>query len=808
MVAMLCMAGGMTMAQSNNTRITGVIHDSQGSKIPFANVFLYAVADSVFKKAVAADEEAKFSIEDAGYGNYYIKVTAVGYSDYSSPSFMLSSENPQIALDHIQLNDRALALSGVQVTARKPFIEQHLDKMVINVESSISASGSSALEILEKVPGVMIDRQSDQIRIRNKSGVIIMIDGRVAQMTAEALSQYLNNLNSAQIETIEIITNPSSRYDAAGNSGIINIRLKRNKNLGTNGIISINAGTGILPRSHSDLHRGSFNINLNHKTEKWNLFSHMGISRNSTFRDNYLLRNLANSNGQTEFDQYNKRYGSGINYSGRLGAEYQFNSKTSVGIRADMNLWDGVNHSLGSSMMNEFKDGVTNFSTIYPKSERDVTADMYSTNANFKHKHKNKEIAVDLDYGLFKNTSYQIFTNHYYYAGGDSTNSQIAKQPNNTEILSAKIDYSIAFKNELKLDLGAKANYHFADNNFTYDDYKEGKWIRNTIQTNHFQYKESIQAGYLIGAYKNKKWSFQAGFRGEYTISEGHSLTLEQNTKREYFKLFPTGYISYKLNQNHQLKYSFSKRIDRPNYGSLNPFIFYLDPYFHVKGNPDLKPQYTNRNELTYIFKDEYFTTVEYASTNGLISEVVMADGNISISQNQNIARAENWALIFSIPSKFNSWWSIQNNFTAYRNKYSDNNLAGQNLNNSSFSIGFVTTHNFTLPKDWNIELNYWYNSPSAQGIYRQTKAQHAFNPSIQKSIGRIKLRFNVTDVFLTSFYKGYSKNEKIVFNVSNRWNARRISLTISYNLGKQNFKSQNQRNNTSGPEKFNGIGN
>lgn len=231
MLAMLCMAGGMAMAQSNNTRITGVIHDSQGSKIPFANVFLYAVADSVFKKAVAADEEAKFSIEDAGYGNYYIKVTAVGYSDYSSPSFMLSSENPQIALDHIQLNDRALALSGVQVTARKPFIEQHLDKMVINVESSISASGSSALEILEKVPGVMIDRQSDQIRIRNKSGVIVMIDGRVAQMTGEALSQYLSNLSSDQIASIEVITSPSSKYDAAGNAGIINIRTKKEPKL-------------------------------------------------------------------------------------------------------------------------------------------------------------------------------------------------------------------------------------------------------------------------------------------------------------------------------------------------------------------------------------------------------------------------------------------------------------------------------------------------------------------------------------------------------------------------------------------------
>lgn len=341
MLAMLCMAGGMAMAQSNNTRITGVIHDSQGSKIPFANVFLYAVADSVFKKAVAADEEAKFSIEDAGYGNYYIKVTAVGYSDYSSPSFMLSSENPQIALDHIQLNDRALALSGVQVTARKPFIEQHLDKMVINVESSISASGSSALEILEKVPGVMIDRQSDQIRIRNKSGVIVMIDGRVAQMTGEALSQYLSNLSSDQIASIEVITSPSSKYDAAGNAGIINIRLKKNQNYGTNGTLSMNLGKGILSQSVSNLHRGNVDLNINHRTEKWNIYSNLGLGLNNFYNDNHFIRSVTNTNGKTSFDQYTERFGSVKNYIGRLGADYNFTNKLTIGLRGDINLLGG-----------------------------------------------------------------------------------------------------------------------------------------------------------------------------------------------------------------------------------------------------------------------------------------------------------------------------------------------------------------------------------------------------------------------------------------------------------------------------------
>jgi outer membrane receptor protein involved in Fe transport len=794
MLAMLCLAGGMAMAQSNNTRVTGVIQDSQGSKIPFANVFLYAVSDSVFKKAVAADAEARFSIEDAGYGNFYVKVTSVGYSDYSSPSFILSSENPHVALDHIQLKDGALELAGVQVTARKPFIEQHLDKMVLNVENSISSGGNSALEILEKAPGVMIDRQSDQIRIRNKSGVIVMIDGKITQMTDEALTQYLSNLSADQISSIEVITNPSARYDAAGNSGIINIRLKKNQNYGTNGTVSISAGTGILENSTSDLYRGNVNLNLNHRNEKWNLFSNLGVGRNRFYNDNHFIRTVTNPQGHTDFDQYTERMGGGRTYNAKLGADYFLTSKTSLGVQADIDLWDGEMISRGTSLINESRGGESVLTTLKPNSDRTMGSLVYATNLNLRHKNGEKEVSADLDYTAYRTNSDQIFNNHYYFPGGDSLTRQQVIQPSDINILTGKIDFTIPFENKLKLDFGAKTTFVTADNDFTYDDFKEGSWIRNPLQSNHFSYKESIQAAYLSSAYQYQNWSFQAGLRGEYTISEGHSITLNQKNKRAYFNLFPTGYVNYKWGENHQLKFAYSRRIDRPNYGNLNPFIFYLDPYFYIKGNPDLKPQFTHSNELTYTLKDQYSATLAYSATDQVISEVISVEGDINIAQNQNIAKRQSLALILSLPWKVTSWWSGQNNINFYQSRYSDSNVGGNNLDNRAFTVGFNTTQSITLPKKWTIELNYWYSTPGAIGIFRQSKPQHSFNPGVQKNLGKVKAKLNISDVFLTSFFQGYIDNGNIDLNISNRWNARRVALSLSYNFGNQNVKASNRK--------------
>jgi hypothetical protein len=213
-----------------------------------------------------------------------------------------------------------------------------------------------------------------------------------------------------------------------------------------------------------------------------------------------------------------------------------------------------------------------------------------------------------------------------------------------------------------------------------------------------------------------------------------------------------------------------------------------------VKGNPDLKPQFTHSNELTYTLKNEYSAIFSYSDSRQLISEVINQVGNINVSQLQNIARRQNWALIFSVPWKINSWWNSQNSISFYETRFHDQNLNGTALDNRAFTAGFNTTQFLTLPKKWTVELNYFYSTPGVSGIFRQSKPQHSFNPGVQKNLGKVKLKFNVTDLFLTSFFEGYVDTGNMDMKISNRWNARRVTLGLTYNFGNQNVKVHNRK--------------
>ncbi len=797
-MAAFWLVSGLAMAR-NTFQVSGNVKNTKDEALSFANVFLYRSADSTFYKAAATGEDGRFLITEVESSHYYLKVSSVGYEDFFTPAFVIGTENPATHFSDIQMKESATQLQGVQVTAKKPFIEQHLDKMVLNVENSISASGSTALEILEKAPGVIVDRQNDQIRIRNKSGVVVMIDGKINYMSSEALAQYLGNLPSDQIASIEIITNPSSKYDAAGNSGIINIRLKKNQIYGTNGTLSASTGSGILENSTPDLYRGNLNLTLNRRNAKWNLFGNAGTGRNRWYNDNHFWRTVYFNNTKTDFDQYTERIGGGSFYYAKAGADYFLTENTTIGLQADYNLWKGTMISEGNTLVNRITGGEVVPVTLIPGSDREMNNQNFSGNFSIRHRKEQKEISFDMDYSGYRQNSDQVFTNNYYSTAAlpDSVTRQWVIQPTDINIYSAKLDFSLPFENKMKLDFGGKTTLVTADNNFTYQDFVEGKWENNKDRSNHFRYRENVNALYTSIGYQKEKWSFQVGVRAEHTVSDGNSVTLDLRNKRSYLNIFPTGFFNYQLSEDHALKYAYSRRIDRPNYGNLNPFIFYLDPYFYVLGNPDLRPQFTNSNEMTYSYKGEYTGTLAYADTRQMINEVIMqdAESGVNISQNQNIARLRSYSATFSVPVKINNWWSSQNNFNLFYNHYTDQNLSGNPLNNKGVMAGINTTHTFTLPKDWSAEINYWYYSPGVYGVFRQTKAQQAFNPGIQKTFldKKAKLKLNINDLFLTSLFQGYVENGDVNLKIANRWNARRVALTFTYNFGNQNVKGVNR---------------
>lgn len=782
--------------------VTGNVLDEKSEALPFANVLLLSSADSSLSKAMASEFDGSFAIEISKSGNYFVKISSVGYEDFLSPKFQLNKESSNFKFQPIKLIQSTNALDEVKVVAKKPFIEQQIDRTVVNVENSIVASGNTALEILEKAPGVVIDRQNNAIKLKNKNGVLVQIDGRKSYLSQDALMQMLSNMNSDEITSIEIITNPSSRYDASGNSGIINIKLKKNKAFGTNGTLSLSAGDAFVPNSTDDLYRGSTNLTLNHRNEKVNVFGSANLSRNAFYNDNTLIRSTNFDGLRSQFDQNSKRFGNGIYSSARLGADYFASDKTTYGIMLDANNWNGQMVSNGLTKITEIQDAVETASSLVPTSNRDMNDWNYTGNFNIKHNfnENGKEMMFDADYSGFRNYAFQSFDTRFFDVSHNQTNTLIQRNttPTDIDIFAAKVDFTIPAESKYKFEFGAKTSFVKTDNDFRFDMENDGIWTADPGKTNHFVYTEFVNAAYFNVGKQWNKIGFQTGLRAEHTKSEGNSLTLNEVVPRSYLSLFPTAFLNQKVNDKNSLRYSYSRRIGRPNYQQLNPFLFFLDPYTFQKGNEFLKPQFTDNAELTYSYDNKISMTLGYAYTKDNMFDVIEQDDEtrVTYQTNTNLEKVKNYSANLSFPISVAKWWNMHNNFNLYYTRYQDSNLSGGVLDVSQTAFNFYTGSTFSLKNDWSAEANMWFNSPQVLGIITQTKPQYAVNAGIQKSFwekkGRLKL--NINDIFLTSFFNGDIDYQNIDMTVNSRWTSRRATLNFTYNFGNQNVKGNRKR--------------
>ena len=792
----------VSMAQSSPFKAKGLILDENAEPLPFSTVLLMQTADSVLVKASTTELDGKFTLSEINEGQYFLQISMVGYETYRSPSFFLNSNTPLFELKNLKLQVQTNTLEQVEVVAKKPFIEQQLDKTVVNVENSIVASGNTLLEVLEKSPGVVVDRQNNSLQLKGKNGVQVMIDGRPNFLSQEALMQLLENTNSEEVATIELITNPSSKYDAQGNAGIINIKLKRNRAFGTNGSITVTAGDVFLPNSTNDLYRGSTNLSLNHRQEKFNVFGNINLGRNAFYNDNTLLR-VTNYDGlQTNFDQLSQRWGKGLYTNARTGIDFFLSEKTTLGFMGDVNNWNGTMQSVGLTQISETFSDVNTRSSLIPLSDRSNSNLNYAANINLKHNFndKGKEMTFDADYSGFRNRANQNFENTFYNREGNIT--QLLLQRNNTptdvDIWAAKVDFTIPTENKTKLEFGAKSSYVQTDNDFVFEQNIDNAWVNDEGKTNHFIYSEFVNAAYINVGHQWEKIGLQSGLRAEHTISEGNSITLNKIVPRSYLSIFPTLFINHKLSEKHALRYSYSRRIGRPNYQQLNPFIFFLDPFTFQRGNAFLNPQFTENTEVTYSFKNAVSLSLGYAYIKDNMFDIIEQDdaSRVTFQTETNLEKTENLSANLSFPIPVTKWWLMQNNVSAYYNRFRDSDVSGGQLDVGQFAYNFYTSSVFTLKKGWSAQANMWYNSPNVFGIIRSTKPQYAVNIGIQKTVldkkGTIKL--NANDLFLTSFFNGSIDYENIDLDVTNRWASRTVNLSFTYNFGNQNVKASRRR--------------
>lgn len=800
-LTLLLLASLSTMAQAPSGKISGYIKTTDNKPIDAASVSLLKSADSSLVKVEITDNKGSYSFDRVRIGSYVIKAESIGRAKMISKVIKVSQEQPIVAADEIRLDNASKVLNEVTVTTRRPLIENKIDKTVVNVDASPTNTGLSALEVLEKSPGVTVDNNGN-ISLKGKQGVVILIDGKPAYLHGDDLTNYLKNLSSNQLDQIEIMSQPSAKYDASGNSGVINIKTKKSQNTGLNGNITT---TAIIARYFKNTN----GLTLNWRNNKVNLFGNYGISHWEGFNEIYLDRS-SRLDRSTPFNRYSEQFTAG-RYSGRpqnfkAGIDFFANKKTTVGFVLSGNF---QRDKFGSQSIANIFDSAHRFVQYNTAQSNDENPqNNLGFNVNFQQKldTSGSELSADADYIFYHTKGTQHSYNYLFQSDKRPSEDPYLIQgylPSNIDIFSFKSDYKHPFNKTTTLEAGIKSSYVKTDNDAQYSSFNtpDQKWQMDTARSNHFIYKENINAAYLNLQKQIKKLGVQLGLRAEQTIADGDQLTKSISFHKNYTKLFPTTYFNYKLNDNNTLGLSYGRRIQRPGYQSLNPFQHQLDRYTYQQGNPNLQPQFSHNIELSYNYKGQLNVASNYTTISDIINDVLITrktpgDSNYTtFLTTENIASSKNIGLSISYNKQLKKWWTINAFTNVFNNRYKgviDNEDI--NLNFTAFNANMSSQFNFK--KGWTAEISGWYNSKNLQSSAILSYPMGMFSLGGGKQVlkGKGTVRINVRDPFYLMRFKGYTDLNKGITNIHTKWDNRRGMITFTYRFGKTNGQQQRRR--------------
>ncbi len=776
--------------------IKGQLTDEKGVVLEYANVLLLNPTDSTLIKGVVTGLDGEFTFEAVEKGSYLVSASSVGFNVvYSS---LINSNNDEFSIEPLILT-QGLELAEVTVTTKKPFIEMKADKIVVNVENSTVNSGNSALEILQKSPGVIVDKD-DKISLRGRQGVLIMINGKNQYLSGEELSRLLESMPAENIQNIEIITNPSAKYDAEGNAGIINIRLKKNNNIGFNG--SVNAG---FRRGQKLSYNTGFDFN--YRSNKINIYGSGSINKWAGFQDLKLKRVIPFDEGETTFDQVSNMTDSERSYNTRLGIDYNISDKTTLGIlynfNEENNLWNNDNRT---EITGTNSPGF-NFLNVIGRN--DGFWNQHSINFNAVHNFDDKgtSLTFDADYSFYKSDFDNTYDNTYL-----DENDEMVLDPfmlrnferADIDIFATRLDFTKSFEAGYNLELGVKMSMVTTDNDTKFEALENGNWENQENRTNNFIYDENVLAAYTNVSKSFGKINIQAGLRIEHTNSEGNSVTLDESVPREYTDFFPSLSLSHPIGKKHSLTYNYSRRINRPNYQDLNPFIGYLDDYTFSIGNPFLNPQYSNTFGLNYGFGNSFFVSANYSRTKDAITEVIeqFSSENKTFQTTINLDDYNTASLTISKSIPWKEIGVTRINVTSFYNDFQSAIPSGT-LDNQNVAYHLYVGNEFNLPADIVFELSGTYQSKLTYGMF-DLEAQYGINLGFSKDIlkGNGSLKIGVDDIFYTQRNKVFVRQDDINLDVFQRNDTRRVKVNFKYNFGNNKLKGVRKRSTATEDEK------
>ncbi|TWR28629.1 TonB-dependent receptor [Mucilaginibacter achroorhodeus] len=793
-IVALAFTGGRLNAQTTSpprATVTGAFINDQSKPVDYATVTLLRAKDSTVVKGTLTNDAGRYVFDKITEGKYIIKGTSVGYQPAFTAAFDVVNGQTNVTAPVLNMTTASRSLQGVNVVASKPLIERKLDRTVMNVENSVLAAGNNALEILERAPGVTVDKD-DNISLKGKQGVTVMINDKLTYMSAQQLTTYLRSTDGSNIQSIELITNPSSKYDASGNSGIINIKLKKNKMIGTNGSLTVNGAYGKNFRDNTSL-------TLNHKNGNLNVFA--TLTRGDINRENVIAidRRVDSASKSTYFKQQTNMFNK-IHYNNyRFGADYATSKKNTLGFVVNGDYTNEYNDNTGITRLGLTPAAADSYQTTIADMKQ--TYRSFSANINDKYQIDTlgQEISVDADYSKYRNNSDAVYDTYFFRPDGSTQRRPlfIANQtPSTITIWTQKVDYTLPITKTLKFEAGAKFSSVKTDNDLQAQVDSTGtvnshQFVNDPTRTNRFVYDEKIAAGYINLGKTFTKTSVQLGLRAENTSSTGDLITYNQVVKRNYLNLFPSLFVNHTLSDKHELGFSYSRRIDRPNYDNLNPFRFYLDQYTYEQGNPFLRPQYTNSFELSYTYNKTINLTLGYSHTTDVSTQVILTDTitKATYQTNLNLNSQDSYNANVNSPFTITKWWTGNINATAFYQKFKSDSLLGGQLNAGKFAYQARLTQNF-LFAGFKAEVSGNYQSSLRYGLF-DIKPQYSVDAGVSRSFAQKKLniKFSVSDIFDTRRNNVSSHYQNVNLDVRQKNETRLARLTLTYNFGNSKIK-------------------
>lgn len=787
-------------AQTNG-KISGTISAPDKKPVEGAIVSLLRSKNQSIVKIAFAETNGQFEFVSLQPDSFKITIDQLGFKKFISNVIVLDSAKLEFILPAIELEIEGKKLEEVTVTTKLPFVERKIDRTIVNPDALISNAGGSALDVLSKAPGVIID-ENGNIKLKGKSGIMVLIDDKPTYLTGAELESYLKSLPSASIKQIEIMLNPPAHYEAAGGA-IINIKTKKNKLKGINGNVTANYAQGRYAKTND-------NFSLNFSNKKFTIFSNLNYGYQNNFHDLTIQRRYKNEDLSTLSVFNQNTYIQPISQSvgARLGLDYYVTDKTTLGISTR-----GFSNNSSVTKYNNAQFLNANdslVSTVIADNSEKSLFQNGSVNLNIRHQFDSlgKTLTADADYVAYATNIEQLYKNDVYLADGTHSYNDIqnGSLPSVINIYAFKSDYVQPLKHGDRFDAGLKTSYTQTDNDAVYLITQNNITQNNYNLSNHFKYDEMINAAYVNYSRSFKRIEIQTGLRFESTILNGKQLGNAvkpySSFNRDYNSLFPTVYVSYKLDtaSNHVLNLSYGKRINRPFYKDLNPFSSPLDKYTYYEGNPYLLPTFPHEALLTYSFKDLLSTTLYYGYSSNEIQETIEINNGIYYSRPGNIASSEHGSITFEADIPIKKWLTTSVYSEVIYSRFKSK-LYTETLNSSGTCLFFSINNMIQLKKGWSAEL-------SGQYITNQIDSQFSFGDygffnvgfqkKILKDLGSIKV--NMSDVLHSNRIRGRINNLHLTdanwFGVRD---TRVLYITFSYRFGKT--KNSKPKHTSTGSE-------